>query len=225
MTIRAPEPSSPPEGTTRPVAYAVARRSVSEGQMLAAGEAVVELVVEDPLRLWGSVPERYSGQVALGQEVRVQVAAYDRDFPGRVSRINPSVDPVSRTFQVEVAVPNLEGFLRPGGFAKAAIVTQREDDALVVPIESVGRFAGVTKVFVLEGENDRTKVRSVPVTTGQEGDRWIEVRGDLEAGQRVADSGLAQLADGTTVFVRDEAEGPAENVEPPARPEPVPAEK
>lgn len=219
-TIEAPLPSSPPEGTTRAVTYAVSRRSVSEGQMLAAGEAVIDLVVEDPLRLWGSVPERYSAQVQVGQDVRVRVPAYDRDFPGRVARINPSVDPVSRTFQVEVAVPNAEGQLRPGGFAKASIVIQRDDQALVVARGAIGRFAGVTKIFVLEGEGTRAQVRSIPVTTGQEGDRWVEVRGELQAGQRVADSGLTQLADGTAVVVRDDTP-PAENIEPRSLPEPT----
>jgi RND family efflux transporter MFP subunit len=217
-TIRAPLPSALPEGTTRPITYALTKRSVAEGQMLAAGEAVADLVVLDPLRLWGSVPERYSGQVQSGQEVRVRVAAFDRDFPGHVTRINPAVDPVSRTFQVEVAVPNGQGQLRPGGFAKASIITRRDDQALVVPRGAIGKFAGVTKVFVVPGDNDKIQVRSVPVTTGEEGDTWVEVRGDLQPGQRIAESGLAQLADGTTVFVREEAAAKAENVEPsPAR--------
>lgn len=222
MTIRAPTTTTPPDGTTRTPSYAIAKRSVSEGQMLAVGEAVVEVVIEDPLRLWGSVPERYSPEVQVGQDVRVQVAAFDQEFPGRVSRINPAVDPVSRTFQVEVAVPNAEGRLRPGGFAKASIIIQRDDNALVVPRGAIGRFAGVTKVFVLEGDTDKTRVRSVPVVTGQEGDRWVEVRGDLKPGSRVAESGLAQLADGTSVFVREEPAPAEEAAAPSEKPEKAP---
>lgn len=204
VTIRTPVPSQLPDGLSPgSVEYAVTQRSVSEGQMLAVGEAVFDLVIEDPLRLWGQVPERSSGQVEVGQEAEVRVSAFDRPFPGRVARINPAVDPVSRTFQVEVAVPNADRRLRPGGFAKASIITRRDDEALVVRRDAVAQFAGVTKVFVLEGEGDRAYVRPVNVTTGQEGEGWIEVGGELAADWRVAESGLGKLADGTSVLVRD----------------------
>jgi RND family efflux transporter MFP subunit len=197
--IRVPVPSSPPPGVTDPIEYAVAKRSVSEGQMLKQGDAVAELVIERPLRLWTNVPERYSAEVAVGQEVRVLVALRPgMTFNGKVSRINPAVDATSRTFQVEVAVPNNRGLLRPGGFAKAAIVTNREATAAVVPIESVVKFAGVTKLFVVDGN----KARAINVQTGLEGEGWVEVKGDLPREAQVVTTGQTQLADQTEVSIR-----------------------
>ena len=91
---------------------------------------------------------------------------------GKVARINPSVDTASRTFQVETLVPNERGLLRPGGFAKAAIITDAEAKAAVVPIESIVRFAGVTKLFIVENG----KARSInDIKTGSEGRGWVEV--------------------------------------------------
>jgi RND family efflux transporter MFP subunit len=203
MTIRAPVPSMMPESHSEPVEYAITRRNISEGRMLAVGEEVFALVIENPLRLWGSVPERFSAEVEVGQDVDIRVASYDRVFQGKVARINPSVDPVSRTFQVEVKVPNDDRLLRPGGFAKASIITRRDDTAIVVPREAIVRFAGVTKVYVIPGDRDEANARAVPVTTGLEGEGWVEVQGELESGQRVATSGLGQLADGTSVKIRD----------------------
>jgi len=184
---------------TEPLTYAVTKRRASEGQTLKQGDAVFDLVIENPLRLWVNVPERYHSDVRAGQPVRVRVASYpDTDFEGTVTRINPSVDPVSRTFQVEAAVPNNRGMLRPGGFAKASILANRNAQADMAPIESIIRFAGVTKLFVLEGE----KVRAIEVETGQEKAGWVEVIGKLPKEAQVVTTGQTQLADGTAVTVR-----------------------
>ena len=200
LEIRAPVPSLLPEGTSAAsIRYAVVKRSVAEGQMLKEGDAVVQLVIEQPLRLWTNVAERHAPVVKNGQTVRVDVASFPgKTFDGKVARINPSVDAASRTFQVEVLVPNPGEALRPGGFAKASIVTDRHSRAKVVPIESVVKFAGVTKVFYIDGD----KARSVNVETGLEGAGWAEVIGDLPADAQIVTDGYTQLAEGTPVEIR-----------------------
>ncbi|MBX6313542.1 MAG: efflux RND transporter periplasmic adaptor subunit [Isosphaeraceae bacterium] len=200
MTIRAPQPKTLPEDHDRPLHYAVTRKVAVEGQMLKEGEAVADLVIEDPLKLWSNVPERFSSEVEVGQAVKLAVASQPgKDFKGHVTRINPAVDPVSRTFQVEALVENDEGLLRPGGFAKASIVTRHDDEAVIVPIESVVRFAGVTKIFLVEGK----VAHSVNVNTGIEGRGWIEITGNLPSQGQVVTTGQTQLADGTPVIVRE----------------------
>ena len=84
MIIRAPMPKLLPPSLTRtsPLSYGITRRQVSEGQMIKEGEAVAELVIEDPIRLWSQVPEQYSEDVRVGQ----RGAALDTCPPGRVDR-------------------------------------------------------------------------------------------------------------------------------------------
>jgi membrane fusion protein (multidrug efflux system) len=201
MTIRVPVPRKPRVDSLAAVTYAVSKRSVSEGQMVREGDSIVDLVIRNPLRLWTNVPEQFAPDVQAGQEVRVEVAAYPgRTFAGRVERINPSVDTASRTFQVETTVPNPEGKLRPGGFAKAAIVVKRSDEATTVPIESVVRAVGITKIFVVQ---DGGKARAVPVETGLEGKGWVEVIGALPSQAKVVTTGQSQLADDVPVTIRE----------------------
>jgi membrane fusion protein (multidrug efflux system) len=215
MEIRAPHPSQPPFGLKAPLSYAVSKKSVSEGQMIKEGEAAFELVIENPLRLWLNIPERFVSEVKPGQDVRVSVASYPgRTFPAEVSRINPVVDSSNRTFQVEAAVPNDDGKLRPGGFAKAEIITDKDAAATIVPLDSVVRFAGVTKLFVVQG--DEKKAHSIAVETGKEGPGWVEILTPLPDNARVVTTGQSQLADGTPVIVKTpQAEGESK----PARPE------
>ena len=204
MTIRAPQPKLlPPElHPHQPLSYGVTKRQVSEGQMIKEGEAVAELVIEDPIRLWSQVPEQFAEDVRVGQRVRLSTRAHpELTFEGKIARINPSVETASRTFQVETLVPNERGLLRPGGFAKASIITDAEAKAAVVPVESIVRFAGVTKLFIVENG----KARSISdIKTGSEGRGWVEVTSkQLPETAQVVTTGQTQLADGTPVVIRE----------------------
>ena len=221
MVIRAPTPKLLPPGLARTslLSYGITKRQVSEGQMIKEGEAVAELVIEDPIRLWSHVPEQFSEDVRVGQRVRLSTRAHPNlSIEGKVVRINPAVDAASRTFQVETLVPNERGLLRPGGFAKAAIVTDAESRAAVVPLDSIVRFAGVTKLFIVENGKART---INDIKTGSEGRGWVEVTSkQLPETAAVVTTGQTQLSDGTPVVIRE--------AEPPAHPKeresaPVPA--
>jgi membrane fusion protein, multidrug efflux system len=214
LIIRAPIPKLLPPSLTRTstLSYGITKRQVSEGQMIKEGEAVCELVIEDPIRLWSQVPEQYSDDVRVGQPVRLWTRAHPGlSIDGKVARINPSVETASRTFQVETLVPNERGLLRPGGFAKAAIITDSDATAAVVPIDSIVRFAGVTKIFIVEND----KARSISdITTGSEGRGWIEVSSkQLPETASVITTGQTHLADGTPVVIREP--------EPPFKPRPA----
>jgi membrane fusion protein (multidrug efflux system) len=209
MTIRAPTPKLIPPSLKRTsvLSYGLTKRQVSEGQMIKEGEAIAELVIEDPIRMWSQVPEQYAEDVELGQSVRLTTRAHPGvAIEGKIARINPSVETASRTFQVETLVPNERGLLRPGGFAKASIIVDAESRAAVVPTESIVRFAGVTKLFIVENG----KARSInDIQTGAEGRGWVEVTStQLPATAQIVTTGQTQLAEGTPVVVR-EPEPPA----------------
>ncbi len=209
MEIRAPKPTLAPEGLKAPLSYAVTKKSVSEGQMVREGDACCELVIENPLRVWLNIPERFVSEVKAGQEVRISVSSYPKEtFPAFVTRINPMVDSSNRTFQVEATVPNEEGKLRPGGFVKASIITNKNARAVTVPLDSIVRFAGVTKLFMVL--KDQKQARSIAVEIGEEGPGWVELLTPLPENARVVTTGQSQLADETPVVVKSpEATTPA----------------
>jgi membrane fusion protein, multidrug efflux system len=101
---------------------------------------------------------------------------------------------------VETEIPNDRRLLRPGGFAKATIITDSAAKAAVVPTESIVRFAGVTKLFIVENN----KARSISdIITGAEGRGWVEVASNtLPASASVVTTGQTQLADNTQVVIR-----------------------
>jgi hypothetical protein len=90
--------------------------------------------------------------------------------------------------------------LRPGGLARASIVTHAQAKAAVVPVEAIVRYAGVTKIFIVQG----TQAHAIgDIQTGADGRGWIEVLSShLPPVAEVVTTGQTQLADGTRVVVR-----------------------
>jgi multidrug efflux pump subunit AcrA (membrane-fusion protein) len=211
VRVPCPSPGRMPPGLSNPkeVRYVVAARKVAEGEMIRIfpAQGLFRLVIDAPLKLVVTVPERFFAEIKLGQDVALHVESYpDHTFAGQVARINPTIDRGNRTFTLEVLVVNTDKRLRPGSFAKASIRTRQDDRTLTVPEEAIVRFAGVVKVFVIENG----KARAVEVRTGEavtvlsagRPQRWVEVAGALKPGDRVVTSGQATLSDQTAVRVR-----------------------
>lgn len=179
-----------------PIAGAISRRHLNPGQYVTENTAVFTIVRSDPLKFTGTVPEHVALQIRPGQPVRVRVEPVPtRQFAGRVTRVSPAVDVTSRSVQVEAEVPNPEGLLKPGLFARAALVLREDRDVAFVPEGAVSYFAGITRVFVVA--DGRAQERTVSL--GARKDGFVEVVKGVQPGEQVATSGLGQLHDGAPV--------------------------
>jgi RND family efflux transporter MFP subunit len=178
-----------------PIDGVVRERMVFAGEYRAAGTPIVTVVRQHPLRLQLAVPERASTVLRAGQRVRVSVEGDPTTHEGRVTRVSPAIAEGTRTLPIEAEIPNLEGKLRPGTFAKAEIVTS-EDAALMVPQSALVVFAGVEKILVVKDG----KVREQRVRTGvRSGDR-VELIDGVAAGDMVIIE-PGGLADGSLVTI------------------------
>jgi len=222
--IMAPKISArPTDGDAAPrLSYTVAERFVSEGEIVRASPPakLFRLIVEDVLKLKAAVPERHATQLKPGQAVELAVESlHGRKVAGAVVRVNPTIDTASRTFEIEVQVPNNERLLKSGAFATASVLVGVDTDAVTVPEESIVRFAGVTKVFAVVDD----LAVDIPVTVGTRLDvagpdgrhhTWIEVTGNFPPNAPVVTSGQSQLAAGSAVRIRKPA--PGDSTEPTA---------
>jgi multidrug efflux pump subunit AcrA (membrane-fusion protein) len=197
--IVTPRPSKTDPKAIGDMTYAITSRSAAEGSFVRIGTEVFKLVIDRLLKLKVPVPDRYVSEVKMGQRVTVKTAAYDKTFEGTVTRINPSVDLTTRTFEVEIQVANPDGVLKSGSFAKAAIITRMDPETQTVPLDAVVRFAGITKIFLSDGDH----ARELQVTPGITTSQWIEIADPkLPLGAQVVTSGQSLLSDGLQIFVR-----------------------
>lgn len=181
-----------------PIAGAVSRRLVSPGEYVKVGQAVARVVVTDPLKLQGEVPERHAGVVEAGLPVTVTSEALEgRSLTGTLTRVSPEVSVSSRTFTVKARLSDPEGRWKPGMFARASISVGTTEAVFAVPETAVANQAGVAKVFV--EQEAKASAREVQVKRKRGGDALVT--GPLKDGDRVIVSGVARLFDGAEVKV------------------------
>jgi len=196
--VRVPTPSLPVPGAAD-TSYVVTHRTVAEGTLVQPGTEICKLVINQTLKARVPVPERYSPDIRQGQKAEVRTAASPRPFTGTITRVNVAVEPATRTFEVEVQIPNPGGELKPGSFAKVAVHTGTTEDAATVPLSALVNFVGVNKIFLLENG----RAREVQVTSGVQTTEWVEiVQPTLPRDALVITSGHANLATDSPVAVR-----------------------
>ena len=190
----------------KPISYAVASRQTSIGEYVREGTPLFRLVADSPVKFRAQVAERFLGQVKVGQGVRVKVQAYPDTFAGTVTRISPAVDMASRAFQVEMLLPNEDGRLQPGSFARGAILTRVDPEVTLVPSDAVVTFAGVSKVFTVDEQNKAVEKK---VELGQQVGDALEVTTGLKGAMPLVIDGRNKLATGTPVIPSPAAAIPA----------------
>ncbi len=166
---------------TAPFEGAISERLASAGDYIAAGGPVAVLVRIHPLRLRLAVPEREAAGVKIGQPVQLTVEGDPGRHTGRIARISPAISEENRTLLVEAEVPNREGRLRPGSFARAEIVLQAAEPAVLVPASAIVSFAGIEKVIGVENG----KAVEKRVKTGRRSGDQVEIVEGIRSGEAV----------------------------------------
>ena len=161
----------------------IKERVVSPGQYLKVQTPVMVIVSTDPLRVRLKIPETMAGLIQIGDRLQVTVDAYpNRTFSGKLSRINPSVDPQSRTFEVEALLENAKGLLKPGFFVKARIPSAKLDPGMVVPQDALQYSYGIYKVFLIQGD----VLKEQEVKVGDLSAEQVEIVSGVKAGDMIA---------------------------------------
>ena len=179
-------------------------RKVNLGQFVQAGDAMVSLTDAQTLYANITLPERALAQLKPGQEMNVSVDAHpQRVFKGRVSTLEPRIDPGTRTVLVQATVPNPDSLLTPGMYARGEVRLPDKHDVISVPETAVSYSAYGDFVYVLEGADTQltSTVRQVYVKTGE---RWagrVVLLDGVKAGERVVTSGQLRLRSGASVQV------------------------
>jgi membrane fusion protein (multidrug efflux system) len=179
-----------------PFAGRVGARLVSPGARIKADDGLVRLDAMDPLALVFTIPESVLPLARIGAEFTLDVAAFPgRRWPGVIRFIAPNVDSASRRILIKGRVPNEDGVLLPGMFARV-VATLGERDALLLPEEALVADPEGTYVWRI-GADDKAERVAIEVGSRQPG--RVEVRAGLSAGDRVVVAGTHKVRAGTVV--------------------------
>ena len=180
-----------------PIAGEVRQRLVSMGEAVKEKTPLFHLVMTDPLKFQGMVPERFAPEIKIEQPVDLQVEAFaDRMFPGVVLRVSPAVDVQTRSLALETKLPNTHGHAQTWILCQRTNLTGVDPQAVFAPEEAVYTYVGITKPLSYR----MALSRSGNKTWCAENGRLRSLKG-CRSGEIVATSNLAQLYQGAKIRV------------------------
>ena len=159
-------------------------RNVDVGALVNAGNTLLFRIAQTAtLRTFVNVPQANAGLIRPGQTAHLTVSNLPgREFSGAVARTANALDPNSRTLLVEVHVPNADGALLPGMYARVDLSSTRTNPPMLIPSEAlIVRADGVSVALV---RPDHT-VHLQKIQVGRDyGDR-LEVSSGLKEGDMI----------------------------------------
>ncbi|MCI0330750.1 MAG: efflux RND transporter periplasmic adaptor subunit [candidate division Zixibacteria bacterium] len=183
---------------TAPFSGLVGARRVSPGAFVRTGEAITELAQIDELRIIFYAPERYLADLKAGASVVVSTPAFPGySLKGRVSVVEPVVNPETRSVKILARVANPARKFRPGMSANVSAVLSERKNALLVPDEAIFAEGNKNLVYVIQPDSS---VAPTPVILGTRLPDAVEVLSGLSAGAQVVKAGHQKLFPGAKVF-------------------------
>ena len=173
-----------------PISGVVTARNYDSGDMYSGGT---------PVKLLINVSEVYFTKVKKGAPVNVKLDVYgDEAFEGKISLIYPTIDPSTRTFQVEIQLPNQNQKVRPGMFARASLNFGTEEN-VVVPDLAIVKQAGAGDRYVYVYKDGKVTYNKVEL--GRRMGTEYELKSGVPNNSQVVIAGQTRLINGTEVEV------------------------
>ena len=194
-----------------PIDGVISERFIKVGNMLELEAATFQVTSLEPLVSYMHVPEREFRRIAAGQDAALIIDALGGAvFPGTVARVSPIVDPATGTFKITIEVSDESRKLKPGMFARVAIVHDMHADALQVPRSALIDEVGTISLFVVE--DDIAHQREVQIGFSSEG--RVEITAGLNDSDQFVAIGQSGLKEGSKVAIinnNEAAESTASN--------------
>ncbi|MPN11784.1 Cobalt-zinc-cadmium resistance protein CzcB [bioreactor metagenome] len=182
----------------------VVKRYLQSGTYAKAGTAIVSLANVSSLLAKATIGEAEIAQLKIGTRVKVNVGALEKVFSGIITRISPAATLPARTFVAEITIPNEDGILKPGMFAKVDVPGQVRQGAIAVPEKALVLREDQKTVYVVTADS---KVQQRVIKVGFVGNGWAEVLEGLQDGEQIVTAGQNKLKDGSAIKSTQSKEG------------------
>lgn len=199
-----------------PFSGVITRRAVDVGSLITAGtQELFALTQTDPLRLTVWVPQAYADEVKTGQEVAIRlVDAQTKPIAAHVDHVAGALDPVNRSRQVDITLPNGDGKLLPGSYVELSINVAAKTNPLLVPANVLVVDQAGTHVVVVDAENH---IAFRPVKLGRDFGREVEILEGIAAADMLVASPSDLLVDGEIVTAVEAQQKPAAKEKSPSK--------
>ncbi len=189
-----------------PFAGVVGIRNVYLGQYLQTGTDIVRLEDTSVMRLRFTVSQTDISRIALNQDVDIFVDAYpDKPFKGSISAIEPAVNVQSGLIQVQADIPNSDGQLRSGMFARANIILPKLENQVTLPQTAITFTLYGDNVYIMTEEDGEKRVKQQVVKVGERTKDIAHILEGVKPGDIVVTSGQVRLSNHAKVNIVEDA--------------------
>ncbi|MBP6822310.1 MAG: efflux RND transporter periplasmic adaptor subunit [Acidobacteria bacterium] len=186
-----------------PITGVVAHRHLDIGAMGGANTPIVTIVSVSPMVIEANAAEQDISRIKKGAQVTVTIDSLpDQKFTGRVMRISPLLDALTRNGKVEIEIPNNNGMLKGEMFARVELNLGSERETLLMPRDALVYRGERPGVFVIEAE----KAKFLEVETGLTQEDKVELLGGLKLGDKVITQGVNLIKEGDRVAERGQGQ-------------------
>lgn len=182
----------------------VTGKYMEEGELYMGGAyggaskpSIISIEEINPMKAIVNISEKYYLEVKKGMSVSLKSDVYsDREFPGHVSIVYPSIDAKTRTFSVELLFDNAKEELRPGMYGTVTFATGKSETKLVQSL-AVLKVQGSNDRYIFLAKEGRAKRLSVKIINRYDDKVEIEpLDGEIQDGDLIVSTGQAKLVDG-----------------------------
>lgn len=188
-----------------PFSGTVEQHFARRGEQVTAGMPVARVVSTGRVKVAAGVPERYAGDVSAGTPVSVDLKAYGgaSRIPATITFVGGAVDPQSRTFPVEVEIPNPDGRIKPEMVATVFVTRAELSDVLVAPRPAVIREETGYTVYTVDRSGDVPRARRRGIVTGASYSNEVVLNAGVEPGEEIIVLGQNNVSEGDALNIED----------------------
>lgn len=169
------------------------------GEMATPGMPSFRIISATALSLKADVAENYAPFIKRGKSVKVYFPAIDKEMMAKISSVGQSINPTSRTFEIEAKLPANKD-VKVNMYGKMAINDRTLENVIAVPLELLQKGANGNYVYIAEpGKDGKYLARRKEVKTGLSYEGSVEITSGLKAGDQVITVGFKDLSDGQKI--------------------------
>ncbi len=185
--------------------------AINEGQYINPGDKIVTLQEVDPIYVDFYIPQQSIIQLAVGKPVVITSDGYPgQSFQGKITAIDPKVDPTTRNVHVQATLCNANGELLPGMFVSVEIHTDAPKGYLTLPQAAIGYNSYGEIVYILVPAEKKDKkgkpifiATQTFVTLGDTRGDQVAVLKGIKEGDLIVTSGQLKLKNGSQVVINN----------------------
>lgn len=192
---------------TAPFSGVIDEIIADQGQVVNQGQTpVMRLVNLSDMYVKASIPENYIENVQVGTEVIVNLPSIGKEYQGTVKQVGNYINPDNRNFDVQIAIPNKEGLVKPNLIASVKVNDYTSNGALIIPENILQEnSSGETIAYLYEPVNDSTgAAKRITLEIGKNYNNRVEVKEGLKSGDIIIIEGAKTIRDGEKVTTRTE---------------------